>query len=70
MKALLVGLLVVVFALLLSGIGILLMPLFLLLGIFLRVVVGFLVLVLVVWGIGKLTLLLIDWIKGQSPRNS
>lgn len=70
MKAFLVGLIVVVMAFLLSGVGLLLLPLFLLLGIFLRVLVGFLVFMLVIWGIGTLTLLVIDLIKGPRPGNS
>ena len=63
MKAFLVGLLVVVMALVLSGIGVLLLPLLLVLGVFLRLAVGLIVLLLVVWLIGKLTLALIDLVR-------
>jgi len=69
MKAFLVGLLVVVMALALSGIGLLLFPLLLVLGLFLRLVVGFVVLLLAVWLIGQLTLLLIGALtKKEDPR--
>lgn len=69
MKAFFVGLLVVVMALALSGIGILLFPLLLVLGVFLRLVVGLAVLLLAVWLIGKLTLLLIGAMtKKEAPK--
>ena len=65
MKAFLVGLLVLVMALFLSGVGILLFPLLLVLGVFLRLLVGIAILILAVWMIGWLTLLLIDALKGK-----
>ncbi len=65
MKAFLVGLLVLMMALFLSGVGILLFPLLLVLGVFLRLLVGIAVLILAVWMIGWLTLLLIDALKGK-----
>ena len=63
MKEFLVGLLVIVMALVLSGIGVLLFPLLLVLGIFLRLAVGLIVLLLAVWLIGKVTLFLIDVLR-------
>ena len=63
MKEFLVGLLVVVMALVLSGIGVLLLPLLLVLGVFLRLAVGLMVVLLAVWLIGKLTLYLIEALK-------
>lgn len=60
MKEFLVGLLVVAMALVLSGIGVLLLPLLLVLGVFLRLALGLIVLLLVVWLIGKTTLFLIN----------
>lgn len=63
MKELLVGLLVVVMALVLSGIGILLFPLLLVLGIFFRLAIGLIVLLIAIWLIGKVTLLLIDVLR-------
>jgi uncharacterized membrane protein YphA (DoxX/SURF4 family) len=63
MKEFLVGLLVIVMALVLSGIGVLLLPLLLVLGVFLRLAVGLIVLLLAVWLIGKATLFLIEALK-------
>ena len=60
MKEFLVGMLVVVMALVLSGVGILLLPILLMLGIFLRLATGLIVLLLAIWLIGKVTLFLID----------
>lgn len=65
MREFLVGLLVIVMALILSGVGILLLPLFLVLGIFLRLIIGLIVLLLAVWLIGKVTLWLIDLLKKE-----
>lgn len=63
MKELLVGLLVIMMALILSGLGILLLPLFLVLGIFLRLIFGLLLVILAVWLIGKLTLFLVSCLR-------
>jgi hypothetical protein len=63
MKEFLVGMLVVVMALVLSGIGVLLLPLLLVLGVFLRLAVGLIVLLLAVWLIGKVTLYGIEALK-------
>ena len=63
MKEFLVGLLVLIMALILSGIGILLLPLLLLLGVFLRLAVGLIVLLLAVWLVGKVTIFLIETLK-------
>jgi uncharacterized membrane protein len=63
MKEFLVGLLVVVMALVLTLIGFLLLPLLLVLGVFLRLAVGLIVLLLAVWLIGKVTLFLMEVLK-------
>lgn len=68
MKEFLVGLLVVVMALVLSGIGVLLLPLLLVLGVFLRLAVGLILLLLAVWLIGKLTLFLIEALKKKENK--
>jgi uncharacterized membrane protein len=60
MSEFLVGLLVIVMVLVLSGIGVLLLPLLLVLGIFLRLAIGLIALFLAIWLIGKVTLFLID----------
>ncbi|HOW59035.1 MAG TPA: hypothetical protein PLO78_04850 [Candidatus Omnitrophota bacterium] len=65
MKAFWVGLLVLVMVIVLSGIGILLLPLFLVLGIFLRLVVGLFVLIFVIWAVGQVTLLLIELLSAK-----
>lgn len=68
MKELLAGLLVIVMALVLSGIGILLLPLLLVLGLFLRLAVGLIILLLAIWLVGKVTLFLIDALKKKSEK--
>ena len=68
MKEFLVGVLVVVMALVLSGIGVLLLPLLLVLGVFLRLALGLIVLLLVIWLIGKVTLFLIDALKKRENK--
>lgn len=68
MKEFLVGILVIVMALILSGIGILLFPILLMLGLFLRLAVGLLILLFAVWLIGKATLFLIDVLKKKENK--
>ena len=69
MKEFLVGVLVLFMALVLTLIGFLLMPLLLVLGIFLRLAVGLIVLLLAVWLIGKVTLFLIEVLrKKENPQ--
>ncbi len=60
MKAFLVGLLVIVMAMVLSLLGLLLWPLLIVLGVFLRLVLGVIILLLAIWLIGKATLFLIE----------
>jgi len=69
MKEFLVGVLVVVMALVLSGIGILLFPLLLVMGMFLRLALGLIILLLVVWLIGKVTLYLIDMLRKKEKKS-
>jgi hypothetical protein len=68
LKEFLVGLLVIVMVLVLSGVGILLLPLLLVLGIFFRLAIGLIVLLLAVWLIGKVTLFLIDALTKESKK--
>ncbi|MFH0985862.1 MAG: hypothetical protein V1882_10075 [Candidatus Omnitrophota bacterium] len=68
MKEFMVGLLVIVMALILSGIGIILFPILLMLGLFLRFAVGLLILLLAIWMIGKATLFLIDAFKKKETK--
>ena len=68
MKEFLIGLLVIAMVLILSGLGILMLPLFLLLGIFLRMILGLILLIVVVWLIGKVTLLVIELFKAKEPK--
>ena len=63
MKEFFVGLLVILMIGVLSVVGVLLFPLLLVMGFFLRWVFGFLLLLAAIWLIGKLTLLLIDYIR-------
>lgn len=66
MKEFLVGLLVLVLMAVLGLMGTLLLPLFLLLGIFLRLLVGLFLILIVIWFIGKLTLLAIEYLQNKS----
>jgi hypothetical protein len=68
MKEFLVGALVIVMALVLSGIGVLLFPLLLVLGLFLRLAIGLIILLLAIWLIGKATLFLIELLKKQESK--
>lgn len=70
MKELLVGLLVIVMALILSGIGVLLLPLLLILGVFLRLAIGLIILLIAIWLVGKVTLLLIDVLRKRENDQS
>ena len=63
MKEFLVGLLVIVMMGVLSVAGILLFPVLLLMGFFLRWILGFVLILVAVWLIGKATLVLIDSLK-------
>ncbi len=63
MKEFLIGLLVLVSVLVLSGIGLLLLPFFIVLGFFLKLVIGVLLLLVAVWLIGKVTLVVIDLLR-------
>ncbi len=65
MKEFLVGLLVVAVALILMVAGTLLFPLLLLLGLFLRFLVGIFILLFVIWAVGKLTLLAIEHLRNN-----
>ena len=67
MKEFFVGLLVLIMMGALSLLGVLLLPLLLLLGIFLRVLVGFALLLLMIWLIGKLTLASITYLRKKEP---
>ena len=63
MKEFLVGLLVIVMMGVLSITGILLFPLLLVMGFFLRWILGFLLILVAIWVVGKITLVLIDHLK-------
>ena len=68
MKEFFAGLLVLMMMAVLSLVGILLLPLLLVLGIFLRVFLGFFLILLAIWLVGKATLLLIDaMVKKNAP---
>ena len=68
MREFLVGLLVIIMALVLSGIGVLLLPVLLVLGVFLRLAIGLIVLLLAVWLIGKATFFLIEVLRKKENR--
>ncbi|MFA5356827.1 MAG: hypothetical protein WC301_05435 [Candidatus Omnitrophota bacterium] len=66
MKAFLVGLIFIMAAALLSGLGVLLFPLLIVLGFFLRVVVGLIFVVLAIWLLGKFIIFV--WEKLKSAK--
>ncbi len=53
MRAFLIGLLFIIAVAVLSGIGILLYPLLLVLGVFFRLVLGFVLVIFAIWLLGK-----------------
>ena len=63
MKSFLVGLLVLLLVGLLSVAGVLLLPLLLVLGFFLRWLIAFALIIFTIWLIGKVTLISIDLLK-------
>ena len=65
MKAFLAGLVFIMAVALLSGIGALLFPLVIVLSLFLRVILGFLFIILAIWLLGKLIIFI--WDKLKSP---
>ena len=65
MKAFLVGLLVIVAVFLLAGLGVLIFPLLLVLGIALRLIIIVAAVLFAIWLVGKLTLMLIDSLRGK-----
>ncbi len=66
MKEFLVGLLVLLLICVLSGLGFLLWPLLLLLGFFLRFILGLALILFAIWIVGKVTLLLIEALKKKN----
>jgi hypothetical protein len=65
MKEFFVGLLVILMMAVLSGLGFLLLPLFLVLGFILKLIIGFFLFLFVIWLVGKATLLLMDAVSGK-----
>ncbi|MBI4395095.1 MAG: hypothetical protein HY583_02745 [Candidatus Omnitrophica bacterium] len=63
MKAFFVGVLVLLLVSLLSLAGILLFPLLLLLGFFLRLILALALILFSIWLVGKITLLLIEFLS-------
>ena len=63
MKEFLVGLLVILLIAVLSLLGILLFPLLLLMGLFLRFFIGAILILFVIWLIGKVTLVSIEYLR-------
>ncbi|MFH1269879.1 MAG: hypothetical protein ABIH75_02320 [Candidatus Omnitrophota bacterium] len=63
MKAFLVGLAFLAAAALLTGVGVLLFPLIIVLGLFLRVILGFLFIIFAIWLLGKFIIFIWDKLK-------
>ena len=68
MKEFFVGLLVIVAAFVLAGLGVLLFPFLLVLGLALRILVIIAMALLAIWLVGKLVLLFIDAVKGKETK--
>lgn len=68
MKEFFVGSLVIVAAFVLAGLGVLLLPFLLVLGLALRVLVIILLGLLAIWLVGKLVLMFIDAVKGKDAK--
>lgn len=67
MKEFIVGLFVILMLAVVTVLGAVLFPLLLLLGFFLRFLIGLIVSILVIWLIGKLTLVAIEYLR--KPKN-
>lgn len=65
MKAFFIGLIFLISAVLLAGLGVLLFPLLLVLGIFLRIAVYFILVIFAVWLLGKLIIMAWEAIRGR-----
>ena len=63
MKEFFVGVFVILMMGILSVVGVLLFPLLLVMGFFLRWILGFLLILAAIWLVGKVTLILIDSLK-------
>ena len=68
MKSFLVGLLVLMVVGLLSVAGLFLLPLLLVLGFFLRFLIGFALILFTIWLVGKVTLLSIDYLRKSEEK--
>jgi len=68
-KSFLVGLLVVILMALASVVGILLLPLLLVMGFFLRWILSFALILFAIWLIGKVTLVSLDYWKKREERH-
>jgi hypothetical protein len=65
MKAFFVGLLVLVLIMILSVVLILLIPFLMVLGLLLRLLLGFILILFAVWFVGKVTLLVIEYLRNK-----
>jgi hypothetical protein len=70
MREFFIGLLVIIAVLLLAGLGVVLFPLLLVLGLALRVLILILIGLFAVWLVGKLTLMLIEAFKKKEEKPS
>ncbi|MBI4358603.1 MAG: hypothetical protein HY584_04820 [Candidatus Omnitrophica bacterium] len=67
MKAFFVGLLFLAAVLVMTGLGILLFPLLLILTLALRIAVGFLLIILAIWLLGKFIIFVWDALSKRTP---
>ena len=67
MKEFFVGLLFLIAVVILTGVGFLLLPFLLILTVFLRIFVGFLLVIFAIWLLGKLIVLLWEFLNRKTP---
>ena len=65
MKAFLIGLIFLILAAILAGLSILLFPLLIILGVFLRLVIYFIFVIFAIWLLGKLIIIVWEAIRGH-----
>ena len=65
MKAFLIGLVFLIAVLILSGIGFLLLPLLIVLGLFLRIIIGAALIIFFIWLLGKFIIFVWESIRAK-----
>ncbi len=69
MKEFFVGLVVLLMSAVLLFVGVMLVPLLLLMGIFFRLILGLVFVLLVIWLVGKVTLVSIEYLRRREEKH-